>query len=223
VIPPWWYRLAALLLLLGIVLSPSRAVAATLPMFIAYDMTVPRTAIVGVAAGPSLRPGLGGIPEYDYDDAPDRHDGGTKPRAADATGAAHVYDDTLNLDGWREVGEGVIWDAGAASTAAEGAGPAITRGEQVTEGVIRNAMKDAPLSSQQAGGVSLPRVQQYVDKLLAGEVPPAIKVDGSMIVDGNHRYIAGRILGQEPPVIEWLGGRPGGAIPWSDIKISSDW
>lgn len=89
----------------------------------------------------------------------------------------------------------------------------------VTEEVIRNAMKDAPLQSQQAGGVSLPTVQRYVDKLLAGEVPPAIKVDGNMIVDGNHRYIAGQILGQETPMIEWLGGRPGGAIPWSDIKF----
>jgi len=83
-------------------------------------------------------------------------------------------------------------------------------------------MKDAPLSSQQAGGVSLPRVQQYVDKLLAGEVPPAIKVDGSMIVDGNHRYIAGQILGQDTPVIQWLGGRPGSAVPWSDIPISPE-
>ena len=50
--------------------------------------------------------------------------------------------------------------------AAEGAG--ITRGEQVTESVVREAMKDAPLMSQQRGGISLPRVQQYVERLLAG-------------------------------------------------------
>ncbi|HVJ20055.1 MAG TPA: hypothetical protein VM686_31790 [Polyangiaceae bacterium] len=68
----------------------------------------------------------------------------------------------------------------------------------VTENVIREAMKDAPLMSQQAGGVSLPRIQANVNKLLAGEVAPAIKVDGKMIVDGNHRYIAGRIFGREP-------------------------
>jgi len=53
-------------------------------------------------------------------------------------------------------------------------------------------VKDAPLSSQQAGGISLPKVQQYVDKLLKREVAPAIKVDGNIIVDGNHRYVAGR-------------------------------
>ncbi|MCS7051677.1 MAG: hypothetical protein NZL87_08695, partial [Thermomicrobium sp.] len=72
----------------------------------------------------------------------------------------------------------------------------ITSGSQVTEQVIRDAMRGATLQSQQSGGVSLPRVQQYVDRLLAGDVAPAIKVDGPMIVDGNHRYIAGRILGR---------------------------
>ena len=80
-------------------------------------------------------------------------------------------------------------------------------------------MKDAPLKSQQAGGVSLPRVQEYVDRLLAGEAAPAIKVDGQMIVDGNHRYIAGRILGSEPPIQPWVGGRPGGAVPWESLPI----
>jgi RHS repeat-associated protein len=97
--------------------------------------------------------------------------------------------------------------------------PRITSGSQVTEQVIREAMKDAPLASQQAGGVSLPTVQNYVDKLLAGEVAPAIKVDGRMIVDGNHRYIAGRILGQEPAIQPWAGGRPGSFIPWDTIPI----
>src|SRR5438105_15014134 len=29
----------------------------------------------------------------------------------------------------------------------------------------------------------------------AGEVPPPIRVDGDVIVDGNHRYVAGRLVG----------------------------
>ncbi|WP_227660016.1 hypothetical protein [Budvicia aquatica] len=45
------------------------------------------------------------------------------------------------------------------------------------------------------GEVSLPVVQRYVDKLLNGEVPPLIKVDGDVIVEGNHRYVAGKIVG----------------------------
>ena len=75
------------------------------------------------------------------------------------------------------------------------------------------------LVSYASTGVSLPTVQSYVDRLLAGEVAPAIKVDGQMIVDGNHRYIAGRILGQEPAIQAWAGGRPANAIPWSELPI----
>jgi hypothetical protein len=98
----------------------------------------------------------------------------------------------------------------------------ITKGSQVTEETIRKAMKGAPLHSQQGGGVSLRLVQQYVDKLLAGEVAPAIKVDGNIIVDGNHRYIAGRILGREPVIQSWPGGR-GPVVSWEQIKISTEW
>lgn len=29
------------------------------------------------------------------------------------------------------------------------------------------------------------RCQRYVDRLLAGEIPPPIKMDGDVIVDGN--------------------------------------
>ena len=58
-------------------------------------------------------------------------------------------------------------------------------------------MKDAPLSSQQANGVSRPMVERYVRMLEAGETPPPIKVDGNIIVDGNHSYIAGRLFGKE--------------------------
>lgn len=83
-------------------------------------------------------------------------------------------------------------------------------------------MKDAPLKSQQAGGVSLPRVQQYVDRLLAGETPPAIKVDGRMIVDGNHRYVAGRVVGHEPSIQQWLGGRPGDVVTWDKLPINPE-
>lgn len=68
----------------------------------------------------------------------------------------------------------------------------------------------------------MPTVQKYVDKLLAEEVAPAIKVDGEMIVDGNHRYIAGRIVGEEPALQPSLGGRPDRAVPWDDLKIDPE-
>lgn len=116
---------------------------------------------------------------------------------------------------------GVVTTASRA-LAAEGAAARITSGSQVTEQVIRAAMKDAPLASQQARGISLPRVQEYVDKLLAGEAAPAIKVDGRMIVDGNYRYIAGKVLGQEPPIQPWAGGRPERLVPWDTIPINPE-
>jgi hypothetical protein len=97
-------------------------------------------------------------------------------------------------------------------------GPRVSRGSEVTEQLIREVMKDAPLKSQQKYGVSLPLVQEYVDLLLQGSVAPAIRVDGQIIVNGNHRYIAGRIVGHEPEVQAWLGGK-GPIVDWVDLPI----
>lgn len=94
---------------------------------------------------------------------------------------------------------------------------------RVTESMIREAMENAPLQTQQ-GAVSLPKVQSAVDKLAAGSSAPAIKVDGSIIVDGNHRYIAGQIMGETPPIQPWPGGNPGRVIPWWKQLIDpTDW
>ena len=94
---------------------------------------------------------------------------------------------------------------------------------RVTEPMIRQAMADAPLESQQ-GAVSLPRVQSYVDQLAAGSEAPPIKVGGSIIVDGNHRYIAGRILGQEPAIQPWPGGSAARVVPWWEQVVDpSEW
>ena len=112
--------------------------------------------------------------------------------------------------------------AEVAMAAAMGGMAAGGGGPTVTEEMIRDALRDAPLKSQQAGGISMPRVQAYVDKLAAGEVAPAIKVDGQMIVDGNHRYVAGRIMQQEPPIQAWAGGRPEAAVDWQSMPIDPE-
>lgn len=47
---------------------------------------------------------------------------------------------------------------------------------------------------------------------------PPIKVDGNVIVDGNHRYVAGKVLGKIPETTP-------GTIPLSkapDVKSVSD-
>jgi hypothetical protein len=93
----------------------------------------------------------------------------------------------------------------------------------VTEDIIRESMKDAPLKTQQ-GAVNLPAIQRYVTRLGGGEIAPSIKVNNGIIVDGNHRYIAGRIFGQEPLQIPGAGGRINSIINWSKLKIDPfDW
>ncbi|WP_152227734.1 DUF637 domain-containing protein [Pseudomonas sp. SCB32] len=90
--------------------------------------------------------------------------------------------------------------AGKAKGGATAPKPLVSKGADVTPEVIQKALQgDKNISAQNA--VSLPAVQRYVDRLLAGEVAPAIKMDGNVIVDGNHRYIAAKILGREPDVV----------------------
>lgn len=108
---------------------------------------------------------------------------------------------------------------GATTSAIRGTTSAFM-GKQVTEAAIREAMRGAPLHSQQSGGISLPLVQSFVDMLRAGKVPPPIRVDGQIIVDGNHRYIAQRLLNIEPQIQPYPGGHPERAVPWEVLKIS---
>ncbi len=110
-----------------------------------------------------------------------------------------------------------------AREAADAAAKAAAKEVEITEATVRAAMKDAPLKSQQER-VSLPTIRKYVQMLREGKVPPAIHVDQGMIVEGNHRYIAGRIFGKDPPIQPWAGGRPAWAVPWEKIVIdTAEW
>jgi RHS repeat-associated protein len=72
-------------------------------------------------------------------------------------------------------------------------------GADINESVIQNALMNDSIKTVQEE-VSLPAIQRYYDRLLAGETPPAVKMDGDVIVDGNHRYVAGKIFGKVPNV-----------------------
>ena len=117
----WWCRLATLVLVVGVVLSPLREAAATVPMLIAYDVAAWPTATMQAETGAAVRSERGSAPEYVYDDARDRYDGTTTRRVIDAAGGVRAYDHALNLAEQREVAEGVIYAASAAAPAAEGA------------------------------------------------------------------------------------------------------
>ncbi|MCC9070164.1 RHS repeat-associated core domain-containing protein [Flavobacterium sp. F-65] len=89
----------------------------------------------------------------------------------------------------------------AASTAVLGFRPrAATIPIEVTEESIAKALKGSNMRTAQ-GAVSIPAVERYVRMLENGSVPPPIKVAGDIIVDGNHRYIAGRLVGTTPPTV----------------------
>lgn len=70
--------------------------------------------------------------------------------------------------------------------------------------------------------ISLPMIQNYVDLLLKGQIAPAIKMDGDVIVDGNHRYIAAKILGREVKVDPGVltSYKESKVKPMADLKIT---
>ncbi len=123
-----------------------------------------------------------------------------------------------------QVQKAVDYLAALKATGASGK-PLVSKGSEVTPEVIQKALQgDRVITAQ--GAVSLPAVQRYVDRLLKGDVAPAIKMDGNVIVDGNHRYIAAKILGRN------LDVTPGSLSPnkvhqtkpVSELKIDQvDW
>lgn len=64
-------------------------------------------------------------------------------------------------------------------------------------------------------------MNRYIDKLRAGEQAP-IKVDGNIIVDGNHRYAAGVIEGKPPATTPGTvaPSQVPKAQPFKDIKVT---
>jgi len=117
--------LAALFLLVGIVLLPLHAVAATIPTIIAYDVAVRSTGTTTLgkrdAVQPEAESARTGCDDatFAYDDSSNR------PTAAGIRGIL-PYEDALNFGERREVGEGVIYAAPAATVAAE-AGVTVTK------------------------------------------------------------------------------------------------
>jgi len=87
-------------------------------------------------------------------------------------------------------------------------------------------MADAPLRTQQVA-VSWPMVQRLVKSFRENGWDPKaapIQVDPNtnIIVEGNHRYIAGRIVGIDVPTTPSTSRGP--VVPWSDVTVDPvDW
>lgn len=97
---------------------------------------------------------------------------------------------------------------------------------QVTEASIKETLKGSNMKTTQ-GNVSLSMVKRYVEMLEAGSTVPPLKVaEGNIIVDGNHRYVSGRVAGVDPQTVKGTMSPSQAArvVPVSDTKIDpSDW
>ncbi|GAA3608228.1 DUF6443 domain-containing protein [Flavivirga amylovorans] len=96
-----------------------------------------------------------------------------------------------------------------------------TKATVVTEKSIVKALDGSPMKTIQSE-VSLPVVQRYVDKLDAGLTAPAIKVDNGVIVEGNHRFVAGQVQGTPPAQVPGVVPRSSRELvkPVSELKVN---
>lgn len=119
-------------------------------------------------------------------------------------GAATIDALGIIADGILAAAPGAPGAVGIGIAAARGGGTAVKAakgvktGADITDDIIKAALKnDRTMASQDA--VSLDTVRKYYDQLSTSK-SPSIKMDGNVITDGHHRYIAGKIKGQLPDV-----------------------
>ena len=63
---------------------------------------------------------------------------------------------------------------------------------KLNEALIKRSLAGVQRVTRQKS-VSIPRIERYVEDMLKGDKFPPIKVDGNVIVDGHHRFIASKI------------------------------
>lgn len=78
--------------------------------------------------------------------------------------------------------------------------------DDITADSIKAILKGATIKTKQIG-VSIPIVKRYYTMLKDGSEAPSIQVYGNIIIEGNHRYIAGMLFGS-PPSTRPAGQRP---------------
>ena len=113
----WWQF--AVLLVLGVVLSPLRAAAATIPVLFAYDVAVRPTATTVVGRYEAARSEAERPAFNDYDCALVGYGDHSNPPVVRDERADDAYDRAPNLPERCEVGGGVIYDAPAPTAATE--------------------------------------------------------------------------------------------------------
>ena len=88
---------------------------------------------------------------------------------------------------------------------------------------IRTAVSKSPLMTTQRA-VSVPVIAAYTQMIEAGSAPPPVKMDGPLIVDGNHRMIAALLCDTMPPSTPGTAPISAPKYPLRDIQPDlTDW
>jgi hypothetical protein len=150
-------------------------------------------------------------------------DEGWKPEAGATLGALFIFKNPQAVLGWflRNPTAAINGIGGAAYSAVTG-DPTSPIPEPCP---VKSAIKDAELKTVQSK-ISGPVVNRYVNKLKQGLIPPPIKVADGVIIEGNHRYAAGKVFGREPARVPGVlsPSQAGNVRPFGDIHIDpTDW
>jgi hypothetical protein len=98
-----------------------------------------------------------------------------------------------------------------------------TKCKDATPQNIIESVKDSTLLTQQEE-VSVPVVAAYTMMIEQGSVPPPVKMDGQIIVDGNHRMVAAILCGTNPPIQASTASPSVPVYPFSAIQPTlTDW
>jgi hypothetical protein len=95
----------------------------------------------------------------------------------------------------------------------------------LTTETIRLALqqREEPLTCTHAR-LCLPIIQRLHRKMLAGIKFPAIKVVGSLIIDGHHRYVAALMADYELEMVPYATTSTTRPTEWADVEFDTeDW
>lgn len=94
------------------------------------------------------------------------------------------------------------------------------------EATVENIKKVVANTSYQTNqrSVSVPAVARYTAMIEAGSIAPPVYMDSMLIVEGNHRMVAGLLCEQLPPIQPWASSLSKPRYLFSDIIPDvSDW
>jgi hypothetical protein len=72
--------------------------------------------------------------------------------------------------------------------------------------------------------ISAPKIQRNLDKLAMGSGAPPIQVANGLIIEGHHRYIAGKLFGWQPDIVPGVAINAIRKVLWQEVFVDTgDW